>query len=207
MHFSSCLSLRRVLAALILVIANGICSQVSFAQTVEPGAEYVGSPVSRLYGYVFIDMHPLVPREFTRQVKDLMSQELSKGGVAYEQVWFSDTKIGREHIANPKAHTAANLVDIPLGGTVRENFAKDLAFKPSHRLFVYPTQENRDGTYTVRWEFRNTQTGYIDWALYTNTPPLWSDMESDRAQAAATAFVNVVMAELRRCKVMPDIAS
>jgi hypothetical protein len=199
-----------MLSALVIVAAGLLGTAGCHAQVASPGAAYDGhSPVSRVYTYVFIDIRPdYMPEAFERRFKESLLQELTRSGIPNQQLWFSDTQAGRDLLADPKASTAANLISIPLGNTVRENIQQDMAFKASHRLFIYPTETHRSregASFTVRWEFRDTQTGDVDWALYTTTHSLWRSMDPGKAEIAATDYVAAIVAEMRRCKVIPDV--
>ena len=200
---------RRILRAAALAAAAALGAAACGAQVLSPGATYDSkSRIERVSAYVFIDMRPqFMPEAFQRKFKERLAQELTRSGVRSQQVWFSDTDAGRDLIADPAKYTAARLTSIPIGKTVRENAAKDRALDPTHWLFIYPTESSPSGdgaVLTVRWEFKDTHTGYIDWSVFSLTHALWRTMEPADAEKAASDYVDGMVAELRRCKVIAD---
>ncbi len=199
----------RCLRAVVVVAAAWLGAASCGAQVLSPGAPYdAKSRVERVSAYVFLDMRPeFMPDGFRRKFKEKLSQELSRSGVPNQELWFADTDAGRDLIANPAAYTAARMTEIPIGKTMRENVAKDREFRPTHWLFIYPSESSpsRDGAVlTVRWEFKDTRTGYIDWSIFSVTHALWRTMDPADAEQAAADYVDGMVAELRRCKVIAD---
>lgn len=182
------------------------------AQVLSPGAPYDERQprVERVSTYVFVDMQPrFMPAAFRRAFEARLAKEFARSGVASQQLWFADTQAGRDLIADPKAYTAVHLTTIPIGKTARENMAKDRAFRPSHWLLIYPTESEPSGegaVMTVRWEFKNSKTGYIDWSVFSVAHALWATMDPAVAEQAANDFVDGMVAEMRRCKVIGEPA-
>lgn len=198
-----------LLRAGVLALAGALAAGAAGAQVLSPGATYDSpTPITKVSAYVFMDMRPeLMPEAFRRTFRERLAKELARSGVPSQQVWFSDTEAGRDLIANPKAYTAARLTTIPIGKTVRENVAAERAFQASHWLLVYPTETSpstQGAVQTVRWEFKDTHTGYISWAVYGVTHTLWNTMDEAKATQAANDFVDGMVAEMRRCKVIGD---
>jgi len=163
--------------------------------------------VARVYVYIFMDMRPeYMPDAFRRVASAKLAEALHSSGIPNEQLWFSDTAEGKMLQADIKSHTLTNTTFVSVGATIRENFQRDRAFAPTHRLIVFPheTMKAANGAvFNVKWDVIDTSTGNFEWSVYTQTPALSRSMDPAQAEAAAASFVAAIIQEMQERNVIP----
>jgi len=194
----------RAAAALALTLA-GFASPALAESTTEmlsSGPPYRGErPVSRLYVYFFIDARPGILSDNFRQLAGAkLAAALQESGIPSEQLWFADTAYGKAVRKDLKSYIAHMSTFLSLDRTIGSNIVRETAFRPSHRLIVYPhetLQEEEGVVLNVKWDVIDAHTANYEWSVYSETTALSGTASPEQDETAAEAFVQAIMRELR----------
>lgn len=198
------LEVRKIFAPLLAVALCG-CATTSFQSTTGEYAE--AKPVTSVYVYSFLDLRKgsLGPN-FLAEVKRQLAEALAKEQIASKQLWFEDSPLRAQFSLEASGPSPLNTsTRVPIGEVIKASQEDEKQFGASHRLVVFPAfvlTSNAGSDFNVRWDLVDAQTNQVIWTTTSRSHHMKWFLGDENAQERATTFVQGLMAELRKSKVL-----
>jgi len=190
-----------------LVAAIGGCATTSFNSR---APEYSGtSPVKSIYVYSFLDLREgALGRRFLADVKRQLETAMAQEGVQTKQLWFNESPLRGQFSLEATGPSPANTnTRVPINEVVKATQDDERAFGASHRLIVFPAfvmTSNYGSDFDIRWDLVDVHTGQVTWATTSTSHHMKWFLGDENPQERANTFVQGLMDELRRAKVIAN---
>ena len=181
------------------------CTTTSFQSRTPEYTET--TPVTAIYVYSFLDLRQgNLGKNFLAEVKRQLNDALAQDGIRTKQLWFNDSPLrgqfSLEETGTNPSHTSTR---IPVEEVVKATQEDERSFGASHRLLVFPASVMTSSTATsfdIRWDLVDSQTNKITWTTTSFSYHTKWFLGDENPEERAQTFVQGLMAELRKSKVI-----
>jgi len=200
--------LRKIFAPLLAVVLCG-CANTTFKTATIPYTET--KPVTSIYVYSFLDLRKELGPNFLAEIKRQLSDALEKEQIATKQLWFGDSPLRDQFSlsatgSSPTRTTTNTSMRVPVGEVINATREDEKLFGASHRLIVFPSYVliSNGINLEVRWDLVDTKTNQIMWSTTSSSRHSNWLYRDENAERRAKVFVQNLIAELRKAKIISN---
>jgi len=170
--------------------------------------EYTGAaPVTAIFVYSFLDLREgSLGKNFLAEVKRQLNDALAQDGIRTKQLWFNDSPLRAQfslEAAGP--NPSKTTTRVPVDEVVKATQEDERLFGASHRLVVFPASvmnSNTGASFDIRFNLVDSQTNKVEWTTTSFSYHTKWFLGDENPQERASTFVQGLMAELRKSKVV-----
>lgn len=165
--------------------------------------------VTAVYVYSFLDLREgALGRQFLAEVRRQLPDALLKEGIRTKQLWFNDSPLRTQFSLEDKGPNQANTsTRVPVDEVVMATREDERSFGATHRLIVFPASvmmSNTGSNFDIRWTLIDSQTDKISWSTASFSSHAKWFLGDENPTGRATEFVNGLVAELRKARVISN---
>lgn len=197
-------SARSKLSILTIASMLSACATTSF-QSRTP--DYTGTPVSAVYLYSFLDLREgNLGKNFLAEVKRQLAEAFAKDGVRTKQLWFNESPVRAQFsLAETGPNPSNTSTRVPVDEVIKASQGDEQLFGATHRLIAFPVSvmnANTGASFHIRWDLIDLRTNKVAWSTTSFSYHAKWFLGDENPEERAHTFVQGLMAELRKAKVI-----